>query len=351
MRKISIFVVVVFIMLGMSGCTPSPQKVIKKMFVAMSKVDSYDLALNVGVNGNFPGLADLEASATELKPGTMVIKLDGGVDMKKDLKYDLSAKLDYKVADVDMALEGQIRYLDDNFFFLLNSVPQSGLELEQIKGNWYKFDFSDLGMTDLSKKERKVNEDKNNKLRKLISKTDFFEITKDYGLEDLDGDMVYHMEVKINADELVEFFSEATEIMEDRKLTKEEKQELEDSVQIWQDISGELWISNGDYLLKRFELGVNYTDSASGMIRYDLAGELANYNRSIEIEKPADVRDFNLMDVFMPGLGDFELPEGSIDGGGGFTLDKLKEIEGGQSEDMEAKLEELKKELEKYNVE
>ena len=323
------------------------------MLKKMSEVNTYSLDLRVGTHGQFPELTDMSGTQAGLVPGSLILAFDGVVDIEKDLAYDMAGSVKYKVGDsTELKVVGDIKYLDNKMYFQLSEVPNTQIaDLSQLRGTWYKFDFADLSLApqDLSKKESKVDEKVNKKMRKLIQSTDFLDVVKDNGKVDLNGREVFHYEVKLNASEVEKFMREATEIVEDRKLTDEEETEMEKTIQSMKDLTGQVWIGEDDNLLYRLEVGVQI-ENEQGQMRYDIAADFDNFDEKVEIKEPSDVRDFNMAELFMPAGMNFDMS-----GGSGVDADidieeQLKQIENMDPEELQKQLEELQKGFDGMNV-
>ena len=339
--------VCVVVLVTVTACTPSPEKVLKKMVLAMSGVQSYNTDISIGVHGQFPQLENLNSTNAALVPGALIVKLSGPIDVRKDLAYDLAGDIKYRLDESELTFAGAIRYLANTMYFSLSEVPNLQIaDLSKIKGNWYKFDFGSLGLgQDLSSKQKKIDEKKNKALRKLIQKTDFFDVVTNNGVQDLDGKKAYNFQTKLNEKDLKTFLQKATEIMEDRSLTSQEKTDLEKSVQSLSNVTGNLWIGEDDYMLYKAELSWLTETEERGSMKYDIALNFSDFDQDFEIKLPGNVRDFNMAEVFMPGL-DLDLM--GMEAGDGETLDfeeQLKQIEGVDPVELEKQLEELKKQL------
>jgi len=341
----------VVVLVSVTACTPSPEKVLKKMVLAMSGVQSYNTEISIGVHGQFPQLENLGSTNAALVPGALIVKLNGPIDVRKDLAYDLAGDIKYRLDESELSFSGVIRYLSETLYFSLSEVPNLQIaDLSKLKGNWYKFDFSSLGFgQDLSSKQKKIDEKKNKELRKLIKNTDFFDVVTNNGIKDLDGKEVYNFQTNLNQKDLKMFLQKATEIMEDRNLTAQEKTDLDESVQALSSVTGNLWIGVDDYLIYKAELGWLTETEERGSMKYDISLSFSDYDQEFEIKEPANVRDFNMAEVFMPGM-DLDLM--GLDSEDGATLDfeeQLKQIEGVDPAELEKQLEDLKKQLEEIN--
>ncbi|NQT49250.1 hypothetical protein HQ571_00995 [Candidatus Kuenenbacteria bacterium] len=336
------------VLLAITGCTPKPEKVLQKMIKKMAEVNSYDLNVKLGVHGQFPQLTTLNLEGAKLLPGAIIFDLMGPVDLTKDLAYKLSGSAKYRLQDSEIKFVGDLLYQGNTLFLKLSEIPDLKMaDLTDLKNNWYKFDFDSFALAKqiTDPKETKVDEQKNKKLRKLVQKINFFEIVSDNGIDNLDGIRTYHYSIKVNKDAMDKFFHEATEIFEERKLTALEEKELDKNLENWSQITGQVWVGEKDYYLYRIELGTQVESEDSGTTRYDMALDLRDFNKKFEINEPENVREFNMAEIFMPGL-DLALPEAGS-GDINSVEEMLKGIEGVSDEELQKKLDELKIELDK----
>lgn len=319
-----------------SACTPkTPEAIVKRMMENMGGVSSYGVKFKLGVFGQFPELLDTE-SAAQMSAGSAIFDMSGSVDMADKIKTALTGNMKYRVGEKEWPMSAELRYLENILFVKLLSVPTIGaLDLSKLQNQWYKFDFKQFDLTkDLSGDSQKLDAKKTKKLKKLFGGANLIEVIADNGIDVLGETRTHHYRVKLNQENFKKFFKEASKIMEERELTALENEELDKSIEKLSAFEAQIWVGTDDYLLHRIEFGLQ-ADEAT---RYDLALELSDFNKNFVIEEPADVRDFNMADIFSASLPD------NIEGEKTISIeDQLKTIQGVDPEELKKQLEELKK--------
>lgn len=335
-KRTKIVLLVTLILFLTSACTPkTPEAIVKRMMENMSAVSSYGVKFKLGVFGQFPELLDVE-STPQMSAGSAIFDMSGSIDFSDKVKTALAGNLKYRVGEKDWPVNGELRYLENVLFVKLFSVPTIGaLDLSKLQNQWYKFDFKQFDLTkDLSGDSQKLDAKKTKKLKKLFSRTNLLEVVADNGIDIINEARMHHYRARLNQENFKNFFREASKIMEERELTALELEELDKSIEKLSAFEAQIWAGADDYLLHRIEFGLQ-ADEAT---RYDLALELFDFNKNFAIEAPADVRDFNMADLFNVSLPDNVDDEKTIS-----IEEQLKSIQGVDPEELKKQLEELKK--------
>jgi hypothetical protein len=336
------------LLVGLTGCLKlSPQKVIKKMLAEMSEVDSFSLDLNAEIDGSFPGVTSLQMPGDSLEEGSIAVRVDGDFSSKKEdsVAYAMNVEINYNVGEEAEGVKGAFRYLDSNFYANLSEVPNIGFaDLSTLKDIWYRFDMNSFDSTKSEDSSTELSDAQMKKFKKLVKKIDFLKITEDYGVENLEGADVYHFAAKIDKKEMKKFAIETTKIMEDRDLSGEELDDLSNSLDAWEEIEAELWIGKKDYLLYRVMAnGESKTDEA-GSKSYEVTANLSDFDHNREIVKPENVREFDMMSLFMPSFSNLEGMEGLSTSSSG-NVNSLQGIEGIDTDELQKQMEELQQQL------
>lgn len=353
LRILGVLVLGAVVLFGATGCLDkSPEKVIEKMMKKMADFDSANVDLRVGLNGQFPQLSELDGTAA-LESSTVFVNFKGDIDLESEenVQYHLIGDISNKMNDSEMQVAGELLSKGGDLYIKLSETPSVQMfDLSALKGLWYKFDLNSFKVqTEQTDAEQELSRSQIKKMQKLLANTEFFRVVKDNGEEALDGIATYHYEVKVNQSELEKFFREANKIVEGRELTQIEEQEMNDNLQKLSEIDGDLWIGKKDYMLYRVELSGQSETEENGVTRYDIAINLRNFGKKVEINKPSDVREFDMMSLFAPQFGDMEGFDNwateldSVD-----NEDILKQFEGMEGVDMndlEKQLEELQKQF------
>ena len=314
MVKIGGIVVIFCVVLFLSGClAPKTDRVMHSMMKSFAKADSYAVDLSLGVNGQFPQIADIQSETAKLVPGSILLKLKGDVDTGRDFQYALNGNLKYKLDKTVLDFVGDVLFADTNFYLKLSEAPDLGsIDLTQLENNWYEFDTSIMGEEN-SGKLSKIDESKNKKIKKIMAKTKFFEVTEDLGDEDWEGRPAFHYAIRVDGMGLGNFLEKSTEIMEDRDFTEEEQEELNEVLKQWSGFTGQIWIDKDNYNLYRFEMGAQVLDEEKGMVRYDLAVTFSEHDEDVDISKPENSSELNLLDVLTPKVSEDEVDETKLE--------------------------------------
>jgi hypothetical protein len=347
MKKILILTVVVVLMFSVTGCLKkTPEKMIQNMIKQMSQLEGYNMDIKLSVNGQFPQLTSLD-STTGLYPGAIIALFSGDVDLsdEKSLNYQMAGEIKYRLETSEIVFKGDLVSKDNVFYVKFSDVPDLKIaDLSAMVGSWYKFDLNSLGVgNQLAPKPSKDDLQKAKKLKKLFGKTNFLEIVKDNGIDEIDGVRVHHYDVKVDREGMEEFFEQASQISEGRSLTDLEKQEIAKTMQTLGMFDGSVWIGEKDNYLYRIELAGEQKTEDKGMRRYDIVLKFRDFDKKVSVNTPTDVKQFNMMELLMPDFDNFAPELDAAENGDLF--EQLKDIEGVDPEELQKQLEELQLQL------
>ncbi|MBI5077360.1 hypothetical protein HZB94_03180 [Candidatus Falkowbacteria bacterium] len=300
-KNLAIGVVVALILFGAVGCAKeSPEQALKKMIQAMARAEACYAEIKVWVNGQFPQLTSLNLDEAKFYPGTIIIDLKGDMGFRKNLEFALNGLAKYRLLDSEIEFNGDTIYQDGALYLKLSKVPSLKLvDLSSVKNNWYKFDFAAVGLASgLSESAEKLNDKKNQRLRKLVEDTEFFDIVSDEGIDVVNYEESRKFTVKIKQERMFGFMKKLTEIMDEREISAEEEAALKNNLAKLNDVEFRVWVARKSYRLARLEFGLPLETKEHGALRYDVVLNFSGYNQVINIEKPKDVRDFNMLEIF-----------------------------------------------------
>lgn len=304
LKIIGMFCVVVLILFGAIGCgKESPEKALKKMIQAMARAEACYAEIKIWVNGQFPQLTSLNLNEAKFYPGTIIIDLKGDMGFRRNVEFALNGFGKYRLLDSEIEFNGDIIYQNGVLYLKLLKVPSLKLiDLTPVKNNWYKFDFAALGLTSgLSEKAEKLDDKKNQELRELVQKTDFFDVSADEGVDVVNYEESRKFIVKLNQAAMFKFMKRATDIIEEREIDADEEAALKNNLAKLKDVEFRVWVGRKDYRLHRLEFGLPLETAERGTLRYDVVLNFSGYNQVVNIEKPKDVRDFNMLEIFSGG--------------------------------------------------
>ena len=222
--------------------------------------------------------------------------------------------------DVDFS----IRSLADQYYLRLDELKVTGETLKQFEpmiekylDKWLLVD-SNFIPEDIRQLQQKDEETlaKEEQLKQLFIKSKLFYVDREYGIETVNGEKVYHYGIKFDSDGVKEYLRKAA-VIDGRALTETE---VEEAAKIASYITNaELWIGVDDYFLYK---GV--ADLTGGVVEEDVDMEInismegKDYNKDIDIMAPEDAENFNPLELLMAYStvelesedGDLNLPGG-----------------------------------------
>ncbi|OGF31688.1 hypothetical protein A2533_04770 [Candidatus Falkowbacteria bacterium RIFOXYD2_FULL_35_9] len=318
MKKLYLLIILPFLLLGLSGCTQSPESVMKSMIKNMVKTSSYHYDASIGLLGTIPGLAVVVNPQTASNNDNTKIKISGDVDMSDPDKYLqlINIVLGQGDNNSDQNLDFSMVLSSQETYIKVNSMPQvTGTDASALGDDWYKFDLNSLGSeAPVDEQGTELSSADLRKIKSLVSKTQFFQIVEDLGQTDLNNINTYHFRLKLNKSEIKQFLIKLNKIVDNEQLTTDEEADLEASLTKWEKFEPEVWIGVDDKLLYRVELGTNIDDPDSSISRVDAALNFSKYNKKVDIDVPATAKPFDLAEILqMPDLNNPTAPEVNLD--------------------------------------
>ncbi len=314
-----------------SAPTQSAEDVIGKFKTQVKEVKSVDMSVDVSMTGEDAGDNigfNLEAD----------VKLDR--QDQTDRKADVDVKLDGSLNAGDQSMDGKAHLklisIGEELYFNINEFRSTDPNtksfeslLEPYLKQWQHLS-SDFIPEDIKKLQKKDEETlkKEAELKELFINTKLFEVTKEFGVEKLNGKKVYHYGVKLDKEGVKEYVKKASTI-NGRELTTDEVEEASvfaDSVS-----NMELYIGEKDYFLYKAVVELSGTSPEDGVTtNISLNYVASSYNQDLKIAIPNEYEEFNplslLMGLQLGGSGGLlGEPADDLKGEG---LDELTEGEG-----------------------
>ncbi|MBU0578217.1 hypothetical protein KJ742_05535 [Patescibacteria group bacterium] len=297
----------VFVLLGISlslltscGVKESPEQVIENFKQQISEVQSAVITSEVVMTG-----VDDEDS----------VDFTADIDFQFDRSDETNRKSDINVVmggmmtAADKVLEGDldfnIRTLGENYYVQLNELESSDETIQSIQpflaiyiGKWLHIadDFIPENIRELQQKSEETLT-KEAQVKELFITTNLFDVTKDYGVETINGKKVYHFGVQFNEAGIQDYIRKAA-VIDGRELTEAEVAEASKIASYITD--AQLWIGTKDYYLYKASASMTGGAIQSNVdMNIDIVIEAANYNKSINIEAPEDAQEFNPLELLM----------------------------------------------------
>jgi len=254
-----------------------------------------------------------------LKTSHLDIDLEIETKNKEEFKISLTSHLDSDTTDPEnpkgvgdfeivFELEGmqfsfgaEIVALDKDFYLKPTTIPalpflapffeMMGIDLNQLKGQWIRFE------TEAEKEEEKEMLEE---LKLLLKDKKLYSVKKELTDEKIGEKKVYHYLVALNKEEIKKVVPEILEIIEKYGLEKEKIPEVElreffkefdEFLGRISEIEAEIWIGKKDYLLYRLK-GEKEVDlskfNEKGKVIVRMEMNFSKFDEPVKIEKPKD---------------------------------------------------------------
>jgi hypothetical protein len=290
-------------LLTLSACgqfTPESSKdVIHKFKAALKDVKAADFS----VDATMVGADKSDNMNLAIKAGAKFDHRDG-VDRKADLKLGLSGSLVADGKNLNGSLDAEVRSLGDNFFFNIAKLDSNDPSMDKYKeiikgyqGKWLQLasDFVPESLKQFQQKDAKTLETEG-KLMDLFIDSNLFEVNKEFGVESLNGNKVYHYGVKIDEGGLRDYVQKSAAI-QGREMSDAE---VDQSVAFVKSVSNiELWIGAKDYDLYKGVVALQGqgTDGPQTNLNLNFIGN--SYNVDPMIQAPENPEQFNPITLMM----------------------------------------------------
>lgn len=295
----------IFVLSACGESLESPEVVIDKAKQAIVDISS--------------GIVDVSVEA-EGKNGTDDLLFEGGMELtfdksdEEDQKFDLHVMLSGNLRAGEKSLDGDFDLnfvtVGKEYYVKLNKLSSSDESLTSMQpfidlymGKWLRIaeDFIPEDIRNLQEQDEAIKL-KKKQLQDLFVETTLFDVVKEYGVEKLSGEKVYHYGLQPNIDGFKDYMAKAA-VIDGRELTM---QEIEEAVKVLSYIkSAELYIDTEDYyVLKSVFLfsGAALSEEADANLEVEIVVEGSKYNESVTVKAPEDAEDFNPLNLIM-GLG------------------------------------------------
>ncbi len=321
-KLFKIFAAVTLSTLFLTSCgggDESPEEVIEKFKENVTEIESGDVSAELIMKGvDDEDIIDFSSD--------IFIKFDRHdfEDRKADVNVILGGVMQTEGQTFEGDVDFSIRSLADQYYLRLDELKVTGETLKQFEpmiekylDKWLLVD-SNFIPEDIRQLQQKDEETlaKEEQLKQLFIKSKLFYVDREYGIETVNGEKVYHYGIKFDSDGVKEYLRKAA-VIDGRALTETE---VEEAAKIASYITNaELWIGVDDYFLYK---GV--ADLTGGVVEEDVDMEInismegKDYNKDIDIMAPEDAENFNPLELLMAYStvelesedGDLNLPGG-----------------------------------------
>ncbi len=288
----------------LNACSSAPaqsaEEVIDNFKAQIKEIKSVDMSVDISMTGEDAG----DNIGFSLKADAKLDRQD-----QSDRKADLDIRLDGSLNAGDQSMDGKAHLqavsLGEELYFNIDefsstdeSTKKFETLLEPYMKKWQHL-ASDFVPEDIKKLQKKDEEtlQKEAQLKELFISTKLFEVTKEYGVEKLNGNKVYHYGVKLDKEGVKEYVKKASSI-NGRELTTDEVEEASlfaDSV-----TNMELYIGEKDYFLYKAVVQLSGTSPEDGVTtNIDLTYIANSYNQDLKIAAPSEYEEFNPLSLLM----------------------------------------------------
>lgn len=299
-KLIAIFGIAFFILNACSKTESLPAaQVISNFKNTVKTIDSVDMNLAAVMKGK-ENTDNIDFNLTSnIKVDRMNEKRNGDISLK------IGGSLDAGGQKLDGNLDVRMVSVGDEFYFNISKFDSSDPNTEKIEtalkpymSKWEHLssDFIPQNIKDLQKTDPEAKQ-KEDQLKDLFINTPMFEVTKEYGMEKVDGNSVYHYGMKLNKDAVKDYIKKAAVINGMEKTD----QEVEDASTFVDSVTDlQMWIGTEDFYLYKGVAtlsGGSAENNASSTI--DLTFTAKSYNKDLQIKTPEGAEEFNPITLLM----------------------------------------------------
>jgi hypothetical protein len=324
-----------------------PQQIIKSSLEAMNNVESY--AFKGDFNLDFIDSQDKEEKFS------LMMKFDGETDESNpnNIKSSFNIKPEITVSqeggsenislDFSMMSFGKIgketAYLKLNDFDLGAAGMIYGEAIIPYKNKWYFLDMKELQEKSGADMEEDFNsEEMIEKIKELLKQYEMIKFEKDLGLTKINGRYVYHYQVRLDSEAVLNFYVEVLNLMPSSRGSELVKTELKQNKEeilvvldeIMDNVKTEIFIGKEDKRIYRIMMNgkydqefmfgleekidkINQKEESSRMgpdinnssLSFNMTMALSDFNQPVEITKPEESEDLlKILEEAMAGFMD-----------------------------------------------
>lgn len=265
-------------------------------------------------------------------------------NQKSDGKFDFNLS----VEGMQFYLAGDFKTINETFYFKLTTIPvmlqpffaMMGIDLEQFKNQWVKFDKESMeemfsgSLSPEMLKEFKEESEKNTekereikeKVTKLVANKELYFVKNELDDEKVNGIKNYHYQVALNNEELEKIIPELLKIIWEtgempnmpgatpEEFQKEVQEKIGEFLNKLGEITADVWIGKKDLYLYKFQLEKEidiskFDEKEKGTVLIKIVGEYDNFNQPVEITAPAEFK--TIKEIFSPILEQSIISQGS----------------------------------------
>ncbi|MFH0820971.1 MAG: hypothetical protein V1908_04305 [Candidatus Peregrinibacteria bacterium] len=303
-KKFSLLILFVLTVGLLSACsTPKedPEQVVSKFKAAMTEVQSGDLTVDLAMQG-----ADAQDNL-DFK-GKVDLKFDR--ENEKERKADINLLLSGSMKTAERSLSGNadlnFRTLGNQFYLQLKKLQADDPSMQTIQpivkyyeGKWLKLpeDLIPENVKQLQEKDEATLA-KEEEYKKIFRESSLFSVTKEYGVESVNGEKAYHYGITWSEAGVRDYLQKSA-VLNGQPM---QETNLNDALKLLATVSNtEFWVGTEDYYLYKGILTLNPANDAGVKTQVELTLNANSYNEGANIETPKDATDFNPMELLQFG--------------------------------------------------
>jgi len=301
LKPFIIFALSVFVLASCAKPVETPEEVLQHFKEGVTQIKSADISGQISMKGS-DGEDMIDFSAdTNFKFDRRDME-----DRKTDVTVSMSGAMKAAENAFDGDLDFNIRTLNDNYYIRLDKLDSSSENMQAMQpvfddyiGKWLRVsdDFIPENIRQIEQKDEETLA-KEKQLKQLFVDTDLFTVSKEYGVENVNGHKVYHYAIQFDENGVKEYVRKAA-VIDGRELTDEEIQEASKIVSYID--NAELWIGTDDYYLYKAIVNLvgGFSEENAVDMNVDILFEGNDYNKSIKVSAPDDAEEFNPLELLM----------------------------------------------------
>ncbi len=294
----------------------SPDKVLEQAFDNMMALKTLRFKMVIVLDGRVND---------EIFKARVIMEGDSDDSDANNSKMQLTLDLSVFAEGVEMLFAGEARQLDDVTYFKIKTIPIAlysslaaiGINLEDWRDKWFKWDIQELGMSfglgSLSQEEEAAM---GKEVKDLLAKYPILKAKKRLAEQEIDGQKTYHYLADVDKENLKPFLAGVVEILNKyyqsgsiAQITSAEKEEMfqkiDEAFEAFGEITFEIWIGKKDKLIYKIA-GQKLIDISKMEMEEGEQGELdikfemvnSKFNQPVIIEAPADSK--SIIEMLMP---------------------------------------------------
>jgi hypothetical protein len=299
-KVFALFCLCALVLASCGKATEAPEDVIQKFKEEATQINSADISTEVVVNGT-DNQDTIDATANV----GAKFNIKDPENKKADIKIALGGIMKTAEQSLDGNVDINIRTIGGKYYILLSKFESSSESMKAVQtvlggyiGKWLHV--VDEAIPESIRQVQKKDEAtlaKEKQLKQLFIDTNLLTVTKEYGVETVNGQKVYHYGVQLNQDGVKEYIRKSA-VIDGRELTDTE---IEDASKISSYVtSAELWIGVKDYYLYKATANlIGPVTNKEANMTVAITAEGSDYNNDINVDVPSDAQEFNPIELLM----------------------------------------------------